>query len=387
MRCDAHAIYPPGYVRRCGREAPAAGGRCRGNRDVDGRARLSRLRARGGLGRRHTLGSADPHTTAESVGLVDHGHRRGVPAGLVPTRRRIWRTFATTGRPAGPSIDGCGRGRIWLEGRPAHRLPGAGGLLGLAAQYFTYGRKGMRAQNLLKHRGFSPAFPASASAGVAGPPGASARPARRRSRGSSLRARRLYCGLLRAAGVWCAVATPCAFRGLRAGPALAVIRDAWAIRVSRAGSAARSAGRRTARGTAAADSATRRGRRGSKPSRVSARPAKTWTAKARRPGQASAEDGHAPGRGAAKAQVELCCQPRKKRTPTRPASGRTRPMSRGCGGECRFLVLVRRGRCRRSRGSFSEPVEKDAGAEEAGEAPGSLDVRTGGRRRTSVRAG
>ena len=252
VRCDAHAVYPSGYVRDAVERLARLSG------DVAALATVLDAQGSGGFGRAAAwavdtpLGSGgSAHRGGKRSGLVDHGHHA---AFRLDWFRRVGGYDESFRHNEDAELDHRltdAGARIWLEAGLRIGYQVREGIGQLAAQYFTYGRG--RAQNLLKHKAtprFRQVLPlmwlASLTLSTAG---ATALP-------WLLVIPAFYCGLLVAAGIWCSVAIR-ALSGLWAGPALAVIHNAWAIGfIFGLGSRSRAARRPDARAASSATVAT-----------------------------------------------------------------------------------------------------------------------------------
>jgi succinoglycan biosynthesis protein ExoA len=220
VRCDAHAIYPPGYVLAVAASLAA--------RDAAALATAMDAVGRGCVQKAAAwvvdtpLGSGGaPHRGGRRSGYVDHGHHAGFRldwfqrvGGYDPGFRHnedaeLDHRLAQAG------------GRIWLDAGIRVAYVARDSLAALALQYWRYGRG--RARTLLKHR-LRPrprqAIPALNTAGLAlclglAPlhPGFLAGPAS-------------YLALLAATSVWIALSHRSAC-GLWAGPALAAMHLPW----------------------------------------------------------------------------------------------------------------------------------------------------------------
>lgn len=220
VRCDAHALYPPGYVRDVAASLMRQGTASVATAmDADGPTCFQRGAAWiadtwfGAGGARHRGGRTSM--------LVDHGHHAGFDLGWF---RRLGGYDESFSHNEDGEFDYRLRragGRIWLDAGIRLSYQMRGSFAGLAGQYWRYGRG--RARMLIKHRArprvrqvIPPlhVLALAASLGVL-PLGA-----------AGLVYPAAYGGALAAASLWAAARhrSPC---GLWAGPAAAAMHAAW----------------------------------------------------------------------------------------------------------------------------------------------------------------
>jgi succinoglycan biosynthesis protein ExoA len=220
VRCDAHAVYPPGYVL-----AVAAS---LGSRDAAALATAMDAVGRGCVQKAAAwvvdtrLGSGGaPHRGGRRSGYVDHGHHAGF---RLDWFRRVGGYDPRFSHNEDAELDhrlALAGGRIWLDAGIRVAYVARDSLAALARQYWRYGRG--RARTVLKHR-LRPrprqTIPAVNAAGLALCLGlAPLHPA-------FLLGPAAYLGLLAATSVWIALSRRSAC-GLWAGPALAAMHLPW----------------------------------------------------------------------------------------------------------------------------------------------------------------
>ena len=149
VRCDAHAVYPPGYVLRvaaslAAREAAALAVPM----DAVGAGRFQRAAA---WVVDTPLGSGGaPHRGGRRSGWVDHGHHAGI---RLDWFRRVGGYDPGFSHNEDAELDHrltLAGGRIWLDARIRVAYPMRATPAALARQYWRYGRG--RARTVLKHR-------------------------------------------------------------------------------------------------------------------------------------------------------------------------------------------------------------------------------------------
>jgi succinoglycan biosynthesis protein ExoA len=149
VRCDGHAIYPPGYVLRVAESLMLR----------DAAALVVPMDAVGAAPFQQAaawvvdtpLGSGGaPHRGGRRSGWVDHGHHAGI---RLDWFRRIGGYDAGFSHNEDAELDhrlALAGGRIWLDAGIRIHYPMRGTLAALARQYWRYGRG--RARTVLKHR-------------------------------------------------------------------------------------------------------------------------------------------------------------------------------------------------------------------------------------------
>ena len=220
VRCDAHAVYPPGYVLRvaaslAAREAAALAVPM----DAVGAGRFQRAAA---WAVDTPLGSGGaPHRGGRRSGWVDHGHHAGI---RLDWFRRVGGYDPGFSHNEDAEFDHrltLAGGRIWLDAQIRVAYPMRATPAALARQYWRYGRG--RARTVLKHqlrprpRQLAPVL---AVGGLA--PGLVLAPLQP----ASLLLPAGYLGLLAGASLWTAIRRRSA-TGLWVGPALAAMHLPW----------------------------------------------------------------------------------------------------------------------------------------------------------------
>jgi succinoglycan biosynthesis protein ExoA len=219
VRCDAHAVYPPGYVLRVAASLAARGAAALAvPMDAVGERGFQRAAA---WAVDTLLGSGGaPHRGGRRSGWVDHGHHAGI---RLDWFRRVGGYDPGFSHNEDAEFDhrlARAGGRIWLDAGlrvayPMRTTPAA-----LARQYWRYGRG--RARTVLKHRlrpRLRQVAPVVAVAGLSLGVLAPLHPA-------FLVPAAGYLALVAAASLWTALrlGSPC---GLWAGPALAAMHLPW----------------------------------------------------------------------------------------------------------------------------------------------------------------
>jgi succinoglycan biosynthesis protein ExoA len=149
VRCDAHAVYPPGYVLRVAESLM--------HRDAAALVVPMDAVGTGGFQRAAAwvvdtpLGSGGaPHRGGRRSGWVSHGHHAGI---RLDWFRRVGGYDAGFSHNEDAEFDhrlSLAGGRIWLDAGIRIAYPMRDSLRGLALQYWRYGRG--RARTVLKHR-------------------------------------------------------------------------------------------------------------------------------------------------------------------------------------------------------------------------------------------
>lgn len=149
LRCDAHAVYPPGFVARVAEGLDARGTAALAvPMDAVGQTAFQRAAA---WGVDTPLGSGGAaHRGGRRSGLVDHGHHAGM---LLDWFRRVGGYDPAFSHNEDAEFDvrlAAAGGRIWLDAEirldyVMRATPSA-----LARQYWNYGKG--RARTVLKHR-------------------------------------------------------------------------------------------------------------------------------------------------------------------------------------------------------------------------------------------
>jgi succinoglycan biosynthesis protein ExoA len=224
VRCDAHATYPPGYVREAVETLAGLG------EEVAAVAAVMDAQGSGSFARAAAwvvdtpLGAGGAaHRGGRRSGFVEHGHHA---AFRLDWFRRVGGYDSRFRHNEDAELDhrlGRAGGRVWLEARLRLGYRMREGPWALARQYWNYGRG--RAKTVLKHRVRPRArqlLPVANLVGLlAGAVGGALEP-------WLLLPALAYGTVLLGGGVVCAVAMR-APGGLWAAPALAIIHNAWAI--------------------------------------------------------------------------------------------------------------------------------------------------------------